>query len=600
MASFDPNGDEASSLDNLGHQTMTVASSLGSLDQQDDKESSSSFDQEGMMLGTTRDPSLETTRTSFGRTKPKKRVTFSKATLAAYNEKTQNTENRCCKTARACWNEIQQEHQHKQQAWKMQPQPARTASKKELEHRPCNNNSLDREDQTIGSLESQTQTMQACRSPKHNNNTSSLGIGSKNTAAWGILIDTGAAISLAPMSFAPETELSPLESTLQLRSVTGRAIPAFGRRTINMIGSQLSFRVSFVIADVEHALLGMDIFMQEQLSLQRGSNNDHYLVNLAGEKTQLQQRGHHLYLEACPCEFGLITCMRSSLPEENGSLLDDKDSDQQVAASQEEDLGNCEVSASGGAFGTSFFPENLRQQQDKNTTSLGTTALPKQGARRRRRKKPSARTASHDQLVERSFEQKGQTPAATQLRTNLEKTSLIKEIELAAEEEGKESLSKEERQELSLRILLTLSLRNKWQIVATRATTACSEDALGQQLRNLGIERNKMDQNIFSGDELVIMIHKSNILIGGTDLQQEGFFCELSALVSLDQITKLDQDTPVSFCNKTLEYNASSNSISLSLPTTFYMELLQRHDLEDAKPRSSLEEQELSHQDASA
>ena len=230
-----------------------------------------------------------------------------------------------------------------------------------------------------------------------------------------------------------------------------------------------------MIADVEHALLGMDIFMQQQLSLQRGSNNDHYLVNLAGEKTQLQQRGRHLYLEACPCEFGLIYSMRSSLPQENGSLLDDKGSDQD-AASQEEDLGNLTVSASGGAFGTSFFPENLRQHQDKNTASLGTTALPAQGARRRRRKKPSARSASHNQLVERSFEQKGQKPAATQLRTTSEKTSLIKEIELAAEEK-KESLSNIEKQELSLRILLTLSLRNKWQITTTRATTACSEDA---------------------------------------------------------------------------------------------------------------------------
>ena len=410
------------------------------------------------------------------------------------------------------------------------------------------------------------------------------------------MIDTGAAISLAPMSFAPGVELSPLEGTLQLRSVTGRAIPAFGRRTISMIGSQLSFRVSFVIADVQHALLGMDIFMQEQLSLQRGSNNDHYLVNLAGEKTQLQQRGHHLYLEACPCEFGLITCMRSSLPEENGSLLDDKGSDQD-AASQQEALGNCEVSASGGAS-TSFFPENLRQQQDKNPTSLGTTALPAKGARRRRRRRPSAKSASHNQLVERSFEQKGQTPAATQLRNNLEKTSLIKEIELAAEE-SKESLSNIDRQELSLRILLTLSLRNKWQITTTRATTACSEDALGQQLRNIGLDQNKMDQNIFSGDELVILVHKSNILVGGTDLQQECLLCELSALISLDQLTKLDQDTPVSFCNKTLEYNASSNSISLALPTTFYMELLQRHDLEEVEPTSSLEEQELSHQDAS-
>ena len=94
------------------------------------------------------------------------------------------------------------------------------------------------------------------------------------------------------------------------------------------------------------------------------------------------------------------------------------------------------------------------------------------------------------------------------------------------------------------------------------------------------------------------MTHKSSILIGGTDLQQECLFCELSALVSLEHTTKLDQDTPVSFCNKTLEYNESSHSISLSLPTTFYMELLQRHDLEDVEPTSSLGEQELSHQDA--
>ena len=76
-------------------------------------------------------------------------------------------------------------------------------------------------------------------------------------------------------------------------------------------------------------------------------------------------------------------------------------------------------------------------------------------------------------------------------------------------------------------------------------------------------------------------------------------FLELSASNLLDQTTKLDQDTPVTFLSTSLEYNASSNSISLSLQTTFYMELLQRHDLEDVEPLSSLEEQELSHQDAS-
>ena len=264
--------------------------------------------------------------------------------------------------------------------------------------------------------------------------------------------------------------------------------------------------------------------MANQLSMIRTSFNEYYLVNIAGAKTQLQPKGHHLYLEACPQELGLSNCRGSSFPEENGSLLDDKVRTQEEA-----------VPPSGGACDTSFFLENLRQQQDKNTAALGTTALPTKGARRKRRKKkPSAEKASQDQLDKRSLEQKGQTPAASQLR-NLEKLTLIKEIELVAKEQP--SLSNIERQEISLRILLTLSLRNKWQITTARATAACSEDALGKHLRSLGLDQNKMDQNIFSGDELVILAHKRDILIGGTELQQEELFCELSALVSLlDQI----------------------------------------------------------------
>ena len=100
-----------------------------------------------------------------------------------------------------------------------------------------------------------------------------------------------------------------------------------------------------------------------------------------------------------------------------------------------------------------------------------------------------------------------------------------------------------------------------------------------------------MDKNIFSGDELVILVHKSSLLIGGAELQQECFFCELSAFVSLEPTTKLDQDTQVSFCNRTLEYQESSHNISLSLPTSFYMEHLERHELEDAEPIGSLEEE---------
>ena len=472
FSSSDQQG-EASSLTNLGEQMMTIGFSLGSLTQ---------TNQKGIM-----------DRDSFGKMKPKKKVTFSKETLAAYNEKNKglhlggsqleqlglSNEHHNNQRSQLDQLEHNNEQNNNQQAWQnrpsmMQQQPA-TASEKELEHMQCKTGSLDdeddsfeEEDRALRSFEAHPQattSLPACRFPKHTTNTSILGQDLKNKAAWGILIDTGAAMSLAPVSFAPEAELSPLESTLQLRNLTGKAITAYGRRTVQLVGQQLSFSVSFVIADVEHVSLGMDILVKEQLSMIRSSNNEIHLVNKAGAKTQLQQRGHLLYIEACSSGLGLSTCRGSSLPQDNGSLLDDKDGTQQDAASKDE-LDSHMVSASGGAVGTSFSLENLRQQ-DKNTTSLGATALPVQGAKKRKKKKPSARRASHNKLDENSSKQKGQNTAATQLR-NLEKTSVIKEIELAAAKEEQESLSKIDQQELSLRILLILSLRYRWQITTAR------------------------------------------------------------------------------------------------------------------------------------
>ena len=225
-------------------------------------------------------------RDSFGKTQPKqKKVTFSKETLAAYKAKQQN-DNKQNKGSHPGGLQLEQlRPNNQQQSWyneprRMQQQPA-AASVKKLEHRPRNHDSLDREDETLGSLEQDASTtnLRACRSPKHNNNSSILGQDLKNKAAWGILVDTGAAVSLAPVSFAPEAELSPLESTLQLRTVTGKEIKALGRKTVHFVGRELSFDISFVIADVEHALLGLDVFLREQLSMIRASNGEINLVN---------------------------------------------------------------------------------------------------------------------------------------------------------------------------------------------------------------------------------------------------------------------------------------------------------------------------------
>ena len=261
-------------------------------------------------------------RDSFDKQKQRKKARFSEATLEAYKARSQNNRQQNSQPRQL---EHNNEHNSNQQAWQnrpsmMQQQPA-TASEKELEHMQCNagsfseEESLEEEDRALGSFEVQPQattSLPACRFPKHHNNNSILGQDLKNKAAWGILINTGAAMSLAPASFAPTAELRPLESTLQLRNLDGKAITAYSRRTVELRGPQLSFLVSFVIADVEHASLGIDFLVKEQLSMIRSSNNEIHLVNQAGAKTKLQQQGHLLYLEAYSSELGLSTCRGSS------------------------------------------------------------------------------------------------------------------------------------------------------------------------------------------------------------------------------------------------------------------------------------------------
>ena len=480
----------AKSLKTIGpEQTMTIGISLGSLIRQNQD------NQKGMQIGTAWDPSLVPN-------KPRKRVSFDEANLAHLRQnkgqqqhfqlrqlgsKTEKQElpaqNNTMTTAQPCWTSFQQAN--------LQQQPATTWEKK-LQHEECTNNSLHREEGTLGSLEQNASTTNwpAYQTPKHNNNTSSLGIGTKNTAAWGILVDTGAAISLAPWDFAQHIELRPLQSTLQLRSVTGEVIQAYGTRTVQLVNATFRFQVSFVIANVQHALLGMDALQQNQLSLCRNIFQQYHLVNPAGAAIQLKIQGHLLYIEACSREAGFSTCKRSSLPQEVGSLLDSK------GGTLEE-----EVAASGGALDGSLPLENLREQQAKNIAALGTTASHEKGAKRRKKKKPSAKKASQDRS-QRSLEQQGQTTASTHLRS-LEKTRIIDQLVGAAEEKDNKSLSKVERQQLSLKILLTLSLRNQWLLTTTRATGACSQDALEQQLRDIGLEQHKVEPNIFSGDELV-------------------------------------------------------------------------------------------------
>ena len=138
------------SLGNLGHKTLAIGLSLGSFSQQNQD------GQEGQIVGTAYNTSLDSLRAKLGRTKPRKRVTFGKVTWEAYKQQDElPEENNKNTTTQTCWNSFQQESDKQQQT--------ATAYEKELQHKACQNNSLSREDQTLGN------TQQACRCPSNNN-----------------------------------------------------------------------------------------------------------------------------------------------------------------------------------------------------------------------------------------------------------------------------------------------------------------------------------------------------------------------------------------------------------------------------------------------
>ena len=157
----------------------------------------------------------------------------------------------------------------------------------------------------------------------------------------------------------------------------------------------------------------------------------------------------------------------------------------------------------------------------------------------------------------------------------------------------KTSLDQDARSDLSFRFLLTFSLINQWQIATAKVgTTYQDRPASTISLEELGLSMCAADSNIFFGDQLVIMRFQGELLIGGSQLEQECFINKLSAMDLLQQTTQLDSNTPVIFRNMTLEYNKLEHSISLHMPMAFYMHLLRRHSLEH-EPPTNLPQEEL-------
>ena len=81
-----------------------------------------------------------------------------------------------------------------------------------------------------------------------------------------------------------------------------------------------------------HLCLVWTALLHENLSLHLGQNSKHFLVTPGGERTQLEHKGKHLYLIACPSKLGSSTCVLDSLSHVSGFLPSDKQLDNQKVA----------------------------------------------------------------------------------------------------------------------------------------------------------------------------------------------------------------------------------------------------------------------------
>ena len=343
---------------------------------------------------------------------------------------------------------------------------------------------------------------------------------------------------------------------MQLRSADGKVIEAYGQRTVQLLNQSFNFTVTFVIADVKQPLLGLSSLLQANLCLCFDVTLGHKLITSEGETIQLSQKGQQIYLPAFLRELPETSFLVANL---QSLVTQDEHDELELSLGLGE---HKEVHKKGGANQESFTLDNrehLRQQT--NRPAIGQqSALPKH-----------SRTKVGYKLRNKQLEN-------------------MKRIQLDLLD-PKRSLEIETSRDLSLRILVTLSLMKRWQLTTSR--TAVPPESTIAKLRELGFRESAVDTQIMLGDELVVMVHETWLLIGGAELGQECLRNKLSDKLVLQETTKLDECTPLTFMGRALEWNQADKSIGLYLPEAFYNDLLGRYSLEDAKPSLTLHEFEL-------
>ena len=114
---------------------------------------------------------------------------------------------------------------------------------------------------------------------------------------WGLLVDTGAYVSVAPKHFAPEVPLETVPHPVQLLTATSTPIKIYGTKTVLLVTFRLSFHVRFYITDVKQTLLGLQDLLQGELQLTLRDVHSS-TIKKNGIEEPLLFHDKHFYVEA--------------------------------------------------------------------------------------------------------------------------------------------------------------------------------------------------------------------------------------------------------------------------------------------------------------
>eukprot|EP00971_Amphidinium_carterae_P236609 4696022-Amphidinium_carterae.1 len=131
-------------------------------------------------------------------------------------------------------------------------------------------------------------------------------ISKENTATdqlrrWAVLMDTGAITSVASrehFSDFTHIQLKPLrpQDPQSITAVNGEEINIYGTKQVTLVQDNLAIPATFIISDVNGAILGLDTITRNKLQL-RVAGYSGYLARDYAE-VKLDYIGNHFYLKA--------------------------------------------------------------------------------------------------------------------------------------------------------------------------------------------------------------------------------------------------------------------------------------------------------------